>query len=164
MLSLKPDLIDYAVINSALVRPMPLTRKWIAPSVRLTFPIIKNKFFSKLQAKVLYVDDEYFDTYYDETSRMKADTLIRILKENMSFEIPSDFNEAKAKILVTVGEREKAVMKKSAKDIVASNSNCTGVVFPNVGHGISLANPHYFNELVDKWILEGNIPDDVKVL
>ncbi len=124
MLSMKSNLIDYAMINSALVRPFSFVKKLISPSVKLTFPLIRNKSFSKLQAKTLYVDKEYFEIYYKESSLMKSDTLVRILEENMSFEIPEDFNKAKSKILVTVGEREKAVMKKSAKDIVLSNSNC----------------------------------------
>ena len=64
MLSMNPDLIDYAFINSALVRPNSFVRKMIRPSIKLTFPLVKNKSFSKLQAKTLYVDEEYFETYY----------------------------------------------------------------------------------------------------
>ena len=91
---------------------------------------------------------------------MKSDTLIRILEENMSFEIPKDFNKAKGKILVTVGEKEKAIMKKSAIDIVSNNSNCIGIIIPNVGHGISLVNPNFFNQMIEKWIQEGALPQN----
>ncbi|MFB7641929.1 alpha/beta fold hydrolase [Peribacillus butanolivorans] len=160
MLSINPNLITYAFINSALVRPNSFVRKMIRPSIKLTFPLVKNKSFSKLQAKTLYVYEEYFETYYKESSQMKSDTLIRILEENMSFEISKDFNKAKGKILVTVGEKEKAVMKKSAIDIVSNNSNCIGIVIPNVGHGISLVNPNFFNHMIEKWIQEGALPQD----
>ena len=95
MLSMRPDLIDYAIINSALVRPMSYAKKWIRPSIRLTYPLVKNRWFSKVQSKTLYVDKEYFEKYYDESSQMKSDTLIRILEENMSFEIPDNFKKAK---------------------------------------------------------------------
>ncbi|ALC91776.1 hydrolase [Bacillus sp. FJAT-18017] len=161
MLSLNPNLVDYAVINSALVRPNSFFKKMIRPSIKLTFPLIKNKSFSKLQAKTLYIDEKYFETYYKESSQMKPDTLIRILEENMSFEIPNDLNKATGKILVTVGEKEKAVMKKSAKDIVSSNPNCTGIIIPRVGHGIPLVDPAFFNQMVEKWILEGTLPREV---
>lgn len=160
MLSINPNLIDYAFINSALVRPNSFLRKMIRPSIKLTFPLVKNRSFAKLQAKTLYVDNESFDTYYKESSQMKSDTLIRILEENMSFEIPNNFNNAKGKILVTVGEKEKAVMKKSAIDIVSSNANCIGIVIPNVGHGISLMNPNFFNQMIEKWIQEGALAQD----
>jgi len=160
MLSIQPNLISYAIINSALVRPNSFIKKLIKPSIKLTFPLVKNKSFSKLQAKTLYVDHEHFDTYYKESTQMKSETLIRILEENMSFTIPSDFNKAKSKILVTVGEKEKVIMKKSAIDIVSNNSNCTGIVIPNVGHGISLMDPDYFNQMIEKWIQEDVLPLD----
>lgn len=160
MLSINPHLINFAFINSALVRPNSFVRKMIRPSIKITFPLVKNKSFSKLQAKTLYVEKKYFETYYKESSQMKSDTLIRILEENMSFEIPKDFNKAKGNILVTVGEKEKAVMKKSAIDIVSNNSNCIGIVIPNVGHGISLVKPHFFNQMIEKWILESALPPD----
>jgi len=164
MLSMKPDLIDFAIINSALVRPISYAKKLIQPSIRLTFPLIKNRCFSKLQAKTLYVSEDYFEKYYEESCQMKPDTLVRVLEENMSFEIPKNFRKANAKILVTVGEREKAVMKKSAIEIVETNSNCIGVIIPKIGHGVSLAMPEFFNEMVETWILEGNLPKECKVI
>lgn len=164
MLSLNSNLIDYAIINSALVRPNSIIRKMIRPMIKLSFPLVKNKFFSKLQAKTLYIGQEYFDTYFKESSQMKSDTLIRILKENMSFEIPEAFMKSKSKILVTVGEKEKSVMKKSAIDIVANNSNCTGIIIPKVGHGISLVNPDFFNQLIKTWIHEGTLPKEVTLI
>ncbi|NRD79860.1 alpha/beta hydrolase [Bacillus sp. BRMEA1] len=161
MLSMNPRLIDYAFINSALVRPNLFLRKMIGPLNKLTYTLVKNKSFSKLQAKTLYIDEEYLETYYKESTQMKPDTLNRILEENLSFKIPVDFSKSNAKILVTVGEKEKAVMKKSAIDIVSHNSNCTGIIIPNVGHGISFFNPDFFNQMIEKWIQEGNLPLDV---
>ncbi|WP_034747086.1 alpha/beta fold hydrolase [Halalkalibacter wakoensis] len=164
LLSLNPDLADYAMINSALVRPNSILRKMIRPSIKLSFPLVKIKSFSKLQAKTLYIGEEYFDTYYKESFKMKPDTLIRILEENLSFTIPENFKKAKAKILVTVGEKEKAVMKKSAVDLVSTHSNCKGIIIPQVGHGVSLQNPIYFNQMLENWIEEGILPKNVTVL
>ncbi|MBU5438588.1 alpha/beta hydrolase [Tissierella sp. MSJ-40] len=162
ILSMKPDLIDFAIINSALVRPILYAKKLIQPSIGLTFPLIKNRWFSKLQAKTLYISEDYFEKYYEESCQMKHDTLVRVLEENMSFRIPKDFRKANGKILVTVGEREKSVMKKSAKDIVEANSNCIGVIIPKIGHGVPLATPEFFNHMVETWIHEGNLPKECK--
>ena len=81
---------------------------------------------------------------------MKPDIPVRVLEENMSVEIPKDFREANGTILVTVGEREKAVMKKSAKDII--ETNCIGVIIPEIRHGASLAMPEVFNQNKQTWI------------
>lgn len=154
MLSMTRDLIDYAMINSALVRPNPLMKKWISPSLKLTYPLIKVRSFAKLQSKALYISNEDFDMYFNESSKMKLTTLVKILEENMIFKIPPSFKEAKSNILVTVGEKEKAVMKKSAKDMMEENVNCESIIISDVGHGLPMAEPKAFNEIIDCWLKE----------
>ncbi|SEO43685.1 Pimeloyl-ACP methyl ester carboxylesterase [Paenibacillus sophorae] len=151
MLSIKPDLFDCSVINSALVRPFPLEKLWIA-LIKLLLPLIKNRTFSKIQAESMYLEKEYFETYFQESLLMSKDTLVNIMEENMSFRIPDNFKNARGKILVTVGEQEKRIMKKSLADILKSNSNCKGLIIPHVGHGVSLANPDFFNKLIKYWV------------
>src|SRR5690625_2746139 len=73
ILCMKYDLIDYTIVNSALVRPMPFTKKFIRPTITLTYPFIKIRAFSKLQAKTLYINQEYFETYYQESSQMRSE-------------------------------------------------------------------------------------------
>lgn len=164
MLSMKPDLIDYAIINSASVRPIRFIETWIKPSVKLTFLLIKNRLFSKMQAKALYISDDDFETYYAYSQTMKADSLVRILHESMTYHLPEGFAKAKGQLLVTVGGKERGTMLKSMHEIVSSNSNCTGVIIPNVGHGVSLAEPDWFNAFVDNWIRSGELPTEVEVV
>src|SRR5699024_10406987 len=128
--------------------------------IRLSYPLVKNRYFSKLQAKTLYIADEYFERYFQESSQMKGETLIRILNENMSFSIPDSFNQAKANIIVTVGEKEKAVMQQSAIGLVNSNPNCTGVKITGIGHGIPLANPELFHQIIENWMQGREMPKE----
>ncbi|GGG61134.1 alpha/beta fold hydrolase [Paenibacillus radicis (ex Gao et al. 2016)] len=164
MVSMRPDLIDYAIINSALVIPMPSMKRWIPLSVRLTFPLIRNRSFSKLQAKQLYLSSNHLNNYYEESCRMKPDSLVRILEENMSFELPAGFHKAQSKLLVTVGEKEKSVMQKSVALLVRGNTGCIGVVIPDIGHGVSLAKPAYFNQMIERWLDNGQVPHDSQLI
>lgn len=159
MIGLKPELIDYAVINSALIRPAPFTEKLVRPIIKLSFPLIKNRIFSKYQAKKLYVNKENFEKYYQDTANMKFSTLMKILQENMSFRVPEKFYKAQCKILVTVGEKEKSIMRKSAIDLVEINSNCKGVILSKIGHGVSLEKPNFFNQMIEGWVIDGHLPD-----
>lgn len=163
MLSIRTDLIDFAVINSALVRPVPFSRM-LAKSLMLTYPLVKNKRFSKIQAKSMYIDESYFERYYQESCRLSKAAFVRIMHENMSFHIPDNFKKSSSKILVTVGEQEKSIMKKSLTDIVKSNSNCQGTILPQIGHGVSLAQPDFFNKLIADWIQHDLLPDSVKIV
>lgn len=162
MLGLRPELIHYAIINSALVRPIPSANWLIGPAVRLSFPLIKLRWFAKLQAKTLHLGDEYLERYYEESRQMQLKTLIRVLEENMSFRIPAGFSEAAGKILVTVGEQEKSVMKQSARDLTSANPRSMGVAIPQVGHGVPLARPELFNELVEAWIQDEELPGECR--
>lgn len=158
MMAMEPALIHYAIINSALTRPIAYGQKLIKPTIKLSFPFIKHRWFSKLQAKTLYIGDDIFEKYYEESCQMTLETLVQILEENMYFELPNGFRGVKGKILVTVGQKEKKIMKKSAKDIVNANPNCLGVVIPNIGHGAPIAIPDEFNEIVRNWIETDKLP------
>jgi len=107
MLVMKPDLIRCAIISSALVRPIPIAKRLVKPTVRMTMPLIANKKFALLQAKQLYLDGEYFERYYQDSITMKPQNLVRVMQENMSFAIPSGFERCSARILVLVGAQEK---------------------------------------------------------
>ncbi|MEM1505156.1 alpha/beta hydrolase [Domibacillus sp. 8LH] len=161
MLSKKPKLIDFAMINSALVKPIPFVNM-LTKSMRFAFPLVKLKAFSNIQAKSMYIDEDYFNIYYQESRQISKDTFFRIMNENMSFKIPQNFKNARSKIVVTIGEKEKKIMKDSMKEILKSNPNCKGVLLPEIGHGFSLANPLLFNILLEEWIENDVIINEVK--
>ena len=161
MLSQKPHLIDFGMINSALVKPIPFA-SFLLKSLKITYPLVKIKFFSKIQAKSMYIHRDDFETYYLESSQMNRETFVRIMEENMSFTIPENFKNATGNILVTVGEKERKIMKESFSALINSHSNCKGVIFPKVGHGMSLAQPEIFNRLVVGWIEQGVLPKEMR--
>jgi len=152
ILSLKPNFAHYAIINSPLVVPMRWMKKYIPLTIKLSYPLVQNRLFAKIQARTLYIKENQFETYFQETRQIKVDTFIRVLEENMSYQIPPNFHLAKGKILITVGEKEKKIMKQSKDLLLEANPNIEGMVIPNIGHGISLAKPAYFNELIVKWL------------
>ncbi len=164
ILSLAPNLIKKAIINSALVKPMPITKLLIGPTIKLTSWLPKNKRFSKLQAKELYIGEGYFEQYYKETKKMKSKSIVKMLHENLSYSLPSKFCHSKGKILATVGEKEKQIMKESLYRILESNPCTKGVIIPHIGHGFPFAFPQLFNQTVEAWILDRPLPGELKII
>lgn len=162
MLSIKEDLIDVAIINSALTKPMAVGSKLLMPILKISFPLVKWKSFAKLQAKELYIHEEQFPLYFEDSANTNLNSFIQVMKENMSFSIPPRYSKTNAKILVTVGEKEKKIMRDSAVELVKENANAKGIIIPNVGHGIPLVNPTYFNQMVENWIESESLPSDAK--
>lgn len=164
MLHQEPDLVDYAMVNSALVRPNPILHSLISPMIKSTSFLIKNRTFARLQSKELYINEGNFETYFQESKQMKTETLIQVLQENMTYTLPGNFSQAKAEILVTVGEKEKGIMRKSAEDLVQAHPASNGIIFPQVGHGIPLANPDLFNRTLDAWVNKQPLPEELRLL
>ena len=162
ILSIKPQIIDYAIINSALIRPMKLTNIMIKPTIKMTYGLMKNKKFSEIQAKSMYISKDYYDTYYNDSIAIPIEDLIKMLCANMSYSLPSSFKDSKVKALILIGKKEKGIMKKSAVDILNSNKYCKGYAVPNVGHGVSLANPDMFNKIVKLWIKNDILPNEIE--
>ncbi|MRX73455.1 alpha/beta fold hydrolase [Bacillus lacus] len=152
MLSKKPNLIDFAMINSALVQSVPFANTLIK-SMMFAFPLVRYKAFSKIQAKSMYIDKDYQGIYFQESCQINKDAFVRIMNENMSFKIPSSFESSNSKILVTVGEKERKIMKDSMKEMIEKNPNCKGLIIPKIGHGFSLADPRLFNTTLEEWII-----------
>ncbi|SDO17301.1 Pimeloyl-ACP methyl ester carboxylesterase [Alkalicoccus daliensis] len=161
MISKQPKLIDFAMINSALVKPLPLATPLIQ-SMMLAFPLIKNRTFSKIQAKSMYLKDYQIKTYFEESRQISRETFQRVMQENMSFFLPTDFHQTKARLFVTVGEKERRIMKDSFDEIVESNPACTRLIIPNMGHGVSLGNPELFHMLLEEWLEKEAIANDFR--
>lgn len=159
MMSDRPHLIDYALINSASVEPQTWLKRSIKPLISLTFPLLKNKTFAKQQASSLGLGEAYFDRYFEETRQIKRQILIDVLEENLSFQLPPSFSQATTKCLVTVGEKELGKMKTSAARLVAANNHCTGVIVEGVGHGISFTHPEVLHQLITCWIEKQELPN-----
>ncbi len=151
LLGQKPDLVDRAMINSALVKPLPFSNL-TQTMVKYSLPLIQVKAFARLQARSMYINADYFDRYYKESCQLPASVFLAMIKENLSFSIPSSFGQARANIFVTVGAKEKNVMKQSMQALVQTHSNARGYMIPNMGHGFSLAQPEQFNQMLAQWL------------
>ncbi|WP_339249305.1 alpha/beta hydrolase [Sporosarcina sp. FSL W8-0480] len=155
ILSLAPTLINSAMVNSAVVIPTKYMIPFITPTIKMTFPLIKNKTFAKAQAKQLYMDGDFFTKYYEDSLRMNPSTLIAVLKENMAFKLPEKISNSTARILVTAGEKEKGLVKKSVQKIVDGNQKGETFFVSGIGHGFPVAKPQLFNRVLKDWIENG---------
>jgi len=116
ILSKRDNICEYAIIESALVYPMKLTNKLIAPSIKMSYSLISKKWFSKLQFKSLRIKENLFDKYYSDSSKISLSNMIAFLKSNSNY-CKENLHNIKTKSLVLVGSKEKSIMIKSAKKI-----------------------------------------------
>lgn len=144
-LSNSPDMFSSAMINSALVKPIPFA-KILTKAMLPTLPLTKNRTFSDIQAKSMYIEQKYLETYYQTNKNINSRLFGDMMIENMTYELPSTFSDSTSDILVTSGEKEIRSIKASMSTIVESNPNAHALVVSKIGHGFPLAAPELFNE------------------
>ncbi len=154
MLSVRKNIAEKAVIESALVIPM----KWVASSAKLTYDIafswIKMKWFSRLQARSMYIADETFLDYYADSTRMTKESLINMTVSNSLFSLPESLENSGTKALIICGAKELAVMKKSATLLNEILKTSRLAVIESCGHGFSIKSPADYISLVTAFLTE----------
>ena len=135
MLAQCGSICDYAVVESALVRPMPLTAALVKPVFSMCYPLIKMRWFSKLQSWALGIRATLFEDYYRDTACIEKSDLIAFMTANANYRLKDSLSRCTAKALVLVGSRERPVMKKSAVMIAQRLPSARVQVLNGLGHG-----------------------------
>jgi pimeloyl-ACP methyl ester carboxylesterase len=148
--------VSNAIIQSALVIPMPEILSRTLPMLHMCFSLIKNKTFAKLQAKQLYIPKEMFENYFEDSKRMSEENLINIMKSNLTYALPEGYKNSKCNIMIICGSREINCIKKSTALMLSSNAHANGFIAKGIGHGVSLKNADLFNSSLIEWLKNKN--------
>lgn len=135
ILSNSKDICQKAIIESALLFPLPgvnLMTKWM---YRLLFPLIKYRWFSRLQAKSLSLPDDMINQYYEDSCKMTLESLINISISNTSYTLKKQISDCHASVYIMVGEKELGIMKKSAHHLNSIIEGSSLYIAPNLKHG-----------------------------
>ena len=145
MLSMKPDLCEYAMIESAMMQPIKL-QSWSA------------------YAGIYTNDDFAFEDYYQNYQAMTKENLKSIHHAVSTFQLPENLAQATCKTAILVGQREKKSMKKSADLLKEVLGDAQIFMLMNYTHGdFSLGNPREYLRFVKSWIQNKDIQQKRKV-
>ena len=135
ILSKRKAICRFAIIESALVLPMRTTHALIKPTISLCYPLVKKRWFAKLQFQSLHIEKDYFDDYYRDSAAITKENMISFLRENSDYQLKEGIEECQAKTLILVGSRESNIMKKSAEILHKKISNSSLEILPGYYHG-----------------------------
>ena len=155
MLSQRKDICRYALLESALVKPMKLTHALIEPTFGMSYGLIKQKWFAKLQADFLGIPKALFDDYYRDTCAISKADMIAFLKANSIYTIKSGLSETKAKVKIAAGAKEQKNMRDSAVLLNQAIPGSSMEILPELRHGdLSLSKPERYVKILTDWIGE----------
>ena len=149
MLSQKNDICQYALIESAMAIPSKLTNVMIRPVFGISYPLIKQKWFSKLQFRQLRIKPELFDDYYCTSCQISKEDLIAFLKANTLYAVKKSLRKCTANVLIYYGQKEMAGIKKSAQIIHRMLPNSRLIELPKLYHGeFSINHPEAYVKVI----------------
>ena len=153
MLSQRKDICQYALLESALVKPMKMTAALIGPTFGMSYGLIKQAWFAKLQAAYLGIPKALFEDYYRDTCAISKVDMIAFLKANSLYTIKPSLCETEAKVKIVAGSREQKSIRESAQLLHKAIPGSSMEIFPGLRHGdLSINHPQSYVRMFTEWI------------
>jgi len=153
MLTQRSDICRFALLESVLVKPSKLTHALIKPTFGMSYGLIKQKWFAKLQAAYLGIPKALFDDYYRDTCKITKEDMIAFLQSNSAYSIKPALRDTQAKVHIVFGSKEQASICTSGNLLNRMLSDSTLEVLPGYRHGdLSLNHPEQYAQRLLKRI------------
>ena len=151
MLSQRTDICQYALIESALVKPSKLTAALIGPTFGMSYHLIKQRWFARMQADYLGIPKDLFEDYYRDTCAITKADMIAFLKANCAYEVKPTLGETTSKVKIVAGSREQKSIQESGKMIHSAIPGSKLEILPGLRHGdLSLNHPQRFVRILQE--------------
>ena len=149
MLTQRPDICRFALLESTLVKPSKLTHALIKPTFGMSYGLIKQKWFAKMQAAYLGIPQKLFDDYYRDTCKISNEDMIAFLQSNSSYSVKPALGNTKAKVHIVFGSKEQSAIRTSGKLLNRMLPDSTLEVLPEYRHGeLSLNHPEQYAQML----------------
>ena len=153
MLSKRKDICRYALLESALVKPMKTTAALIEPTFGMSYGLIKQRWFAKLQADYLGIPKALFDDYYRDTCKIRKADMIAFLKASSIYAIKPHLSETTAKVKIVTGAKEQKSIRDSAELLHRAIPGSRMEMLPGLRHGdLSLNKPEQYGKILTDWM------------
>ena len=153
MLSQRKDICRFALLESALVKPMKLTASLIGPVFGMSYGLIRQKWFAQLQADYLGIPKDLFADYYRDTCRISKGNMIAFLKANSLYAIKPSLSETNARVKILVGSKERKNIRDSAKLLNEAIPGSIMEMLSGLRHGdLSINRPEAYAKMLIDWV------------
>ncbi|MEP6689572.1 MAG: alpha/beta hydrolase [Gemmatimonadaceae bacterium] len=175
LLAAASEIVDKAIVSSALVRPVPGWGWAASPTLlawthRLTVrPFLDADWWIRLNMKYAAgVPAEFFAEFKRDFQQLTESELVNLIVANQRFRLPAGLERVEVATLVVAGRKEGVAMRQSVRDLVAALPRATGGSFSlgnrvsaAMEHNWALTAPELFARTVRAWIDGGALPPEI---
>lgn len=161
LLSKRPNLCDYAIIESASVYPVRL-HNWSYYASIYTNWLAKKAWFNKFMYYTIFNDAFAYPDYHQNYQQMTKDNIKQILTCSSNYKLPQ-LENITCEMAILVGQREKKGMKKSANALQKMVPSAQIYMLMNYTFGeFSLAQPNEYIRFVKSFVQKKDLPQRKK--
>jgi pimeloyl-ACP methyl ester carboxylesterase len=169
LLSIAPELVEHAIVSSALLHPLRAFGLLSPLSLGITYwlfvaPFKRSDAYVRLNMRgTSTVPIQYFAEVRADIRGMTAGSFIHMTRENQRFRLPAVLEHVQTPTLVITGQHEYRVMRRSARELVIVLPHAQGY-FVSVDdrlaheHSWNLWAPELFNAVARAWIEDRPLP------
>ena len=149
MLTQRPDICRFALLESTLVKPSRLIHALIKPTIGMSYGLIRQKWFAKMQAAYLGIPKKLFGDYFRDTCMISKEDMIAFLQSNSAYSIKPALRDAQAKVHIVFGSKEQSSIRTSGKLLNRMIPDSTLESLPGYNHGdLSLNHPQAYAQIL----------------
>jgi pimeloyl-ACP methyl ester carboxylesterase len=177
LLATAPDVVDHAIISSALVLPMPGAWMMTPAVVKWSYKLSAEPFANSewwMRTNMRYaagVPDAYVDDFRRTFKETTAAGFTNVIVENQRFRLPEGLDRVTAPTLVVCGAGEYAVMRRSTADVAAAIPGAKAFAVTHARkmsvaeqHNWNMTDPDLFTEMVRAWVEGRALPKELVAL
>lgn len=177
LLAAAPEVVERAILSSALVRPIPGASLMTPGLIRLAYrwsvpPFKNNEWWIRLNMKYAAGVPEAYYPQFRQTFRESTESgFTNVVVENQRFRLPPGLERVTAPTLIVVGKKEYAVMRQSARDLAAAipGAQAYQVVHQQKmslaeEHNWNLTAPALFTQMVRAWVSGQELPEGLEAM
>jgi len=175
LLAQNPQLVDRAIISSALVRPIPganlMSPGLIAFCVKWFVEPFKNMdWWIRINMKYSAgIPEKYYPQFKKDFQSLTGDFFAHIIVENQRFRLPDGLERVSVPTLVVAGKKEYGVMRQSVRDITNTIPTAKGFLVEHLRklslaeeHNWNMTAPDLFTQMVRAWITDHPLPAELQ--
>lgn len=149
MLAQEGSICRCALAESAMVIPSALTHALIAPAFGCSYPLIRQRWFARMQFAQLRIRESLFEDYYRDTCAVSKQDMIAFLRANTAYRLKAGICGCRAAVTVCCGGKENRGIRRSAEMIAEAIPDAKLNVLAGLYHGeFSISHPQEYADAV----------------
>ncbi|HVM70450.1 MAG TPA: alpha/beta fold hydrolase [Anaerolineales bacterium] len=175
LLAAAPELMERAIVSSALVLPMPGMNWFGAATWKMAYrsiePLNKYVWWARLNMRSNGIPPQYLQETLETYKTLTADAFAHIIVENQKFRLPVGLERIHIPTLVVGGSKEYKVMRQSVRAIAAAIPGAQARLVHHIRklslaeeHNWNMTTPDLFTQTVRAWMEGQALPSELQEL